>query len=320
VHAATLVTGEDVVIKVQKPGVNHILQTDLHFLYVIAKLLETVAPNLSMASLSDIVEEIQQSMMGECDFLKEAENIKTFRTFLENTQNTDVIAPKVYDDYCSTKVLTQERLYGVPFTDLERARHYTKDPQQSLINAMNTWFATVLSAPSFHADVHAGNLLVLHDGRVGFIDFGIVGHVSPNTWAAITTFIQAIGTSDFPAMAKAMIDIGVTHAEVDAAALAQDIESLYHTFGGTSASNMGTTQFGASQFSEPNLEVSDQEVNDILLRLMNLGKEYGIHFPREFALLLKQMLYFDRYLQLLAPEVNILNDERFSFLESDETI
>jgi predicted unusual protein kinase regulating ubiquinone biosynthesis (AarF/ABC1/UbiB family) len=311
VHAATLISGEDVVVKVQKPGVSHILQTDLHFLYVIARLLEKIAPNLSMASLSEIVEEIQNSMMGECDFLQEAENIKTFQKFLEKTQNDQVIAPKVYDDYCSTRVLTQERLYGVPFTDLERARHYTSDPQQSLINAMNTWFATVLSAPSFHADVHAGNLLVLHDGRVGFIDFGIVGYVSPNTWAAITAFIQAVSSSDFKAMATAMIGIGVTHDTVDAKALAKDIESLYHTFGATNASN------AISNLDAASLNVSEQEVNDILLRLMNLGKEYGIHFPREFALLLKQMLYFDRYLQLLAPEVNILNDERFSFLEPD---
>ncbi|MEJ2681097.1 MAG: AarF/UbiB family protein [Gammaproteobacteria bacterium] len=314
VHAATLITGENVVVKVQKPGVNHILQTDLHFLYIAARVLEWLAPRLTMASLSAVVEEIQSSMMAECDFLREAENVKAFRTFLIASHNTQVVAPAIYDEYSSQKVLTQERLYGVPFTDLERARHFTSDPQQSLINAMTTWFATVLSGPSFHADVHAGNLLILNDGRVGFIDFGIVGHVSPSTWSAITAFIQAVSSTDFFSMAKAMVDIGVTSDTVDAHALAQDIERLYHSFG-----IADSAQTSSHDISSPHIEglgISDQEVNDILLKLMNLGKKYGIHFPREFALLLKQMLYFDRYLQLLAPDVNILDDHRFHFMET----
>ena len=109
VHAARLVTGEDVVIKVQKPGVNAILTADLNFLYVAAKTLEWFVPKLSMASLSDIVAELQKSMLAECDFFQEAKNIEDFRTFLNETQNTEVIVPKVYPEASSMRVLTMER-------------------------------------------------------------------------------------------------------------------------------------------------------------------------------------------------------------------
>jgi len=313
VHAATLITGEDVVIKVQKPGVEHTIQTDLNFLYLGARLLERIAPNLSMASISDIVKEIQRSMLSECDFLLEANNVEEFRQFLLKTNTTSVIAPKIYREYSSKEVLTQERLYGVAFTDLEAARQFTPDPQHSLINAMNTWFATVLSGHSFHADVHAGNLMVLEDGRVGFIDFGIVGHIQQKTWSAIMSFIQAISTTDFHGMASAMVEIGVTAQSIEINALAQDIEKLYREFGASG-------QYPGNQTLNDAVTAADQAVNDLLLQLLNIGKAYGIHFPREFALLLKQMLYFDRYLQLLAPEIDILSDERFSFLENQMTL
>jgi len=95
VHAARLVTGEDVVIKVQKPGVEHVIHTDLNFIHLAMKIMETITPHLEMASLADIVGEIQKSMLDECDFLKEAQNLEAFQRFLTNTQNDLVVVPKV---------------------------------------------------------------------------------------------------------------------------------------------------------------------------------------------------------------------------------
>ncbi len=302
VHAATLINNEDVVIKVQKPGVQNILLTDMNFLYASARLLELLSPNLAMASLSEIIEEIQTSMLAECDFYQEAQNMRDFQRFLQETNNTQVITPKIYEHASSLKVLTMERIYGTPFTSLEQVRHDVADPQQSLINAMNTWFSSVLTAPSFHADVHAGNLFALSDGRVAFIDFGIVGRINPNTWTAITQFINAITLSDFAGMAQAMVDIGMTKGSIDVKQLAEDIQSLY---------------LSMERFNTPKPENDtslDQEINHLLMKTIGLGKQHGIHFPREFALLLKQILYFDRYLQLLAPDVDIFSDNRFSAL------
>ncbi len=301
VYAAKLVTGEDVVIKIQKPGVENILLTDLNFLYVGARILEFFVPNLAMASLSAIIEEIQKGMLAECDFYQEIKNIEDFQQFLASTGNQDAVAPRVYKHASTMRVLTMERLYGVPFTDLDSVRHITDTPETTLITAMNTWFASLLFCESFHADVHAGNLLVLNDGRIGFIDFGIVGRIKPSTWKSVSKFINAIGTGDYQGMAEAMLGIGMTHEKVNTERLAKDIENLYESMEQVvpdDAMNMAS--------------VNEHEVNRIMVDLVGLGKRHGIHFPREFALLLKQLLYFDRYVRLLAIDSNIYMDDRLN--------
>ncbi|WP_290582089.1 ABC1 kinase family protein [Ketobacter sp.] len=304
VYAAKLVSGEDVVVKVQKPGVENILLTDLNFLYVGARVLEYFVPNLSMASLSDIVDEIQKGMLAECDFYQESSNIADFHKFLEETGNTQATAPKVYPQASTMRVLTMERFYGVPFTDLESVQHIVPDPESSLITAMNTWFSSLLFCESFHADVHAGNLLVLKDGRIGFIDFGIVGRIKPSTWESVSKFIWAIGQENYQEMAEAMLGIGMTDTEVNTERLAKDIEALY--------SSMDRVLPDVDMHAGDMMSINEHEVNKVMMDLVGIGKRHGIHFPREFALLLKQLLYFDRYVRLLAMESNIYMDERLN--------
>ncbi|WP_165857181.1 ABC1 kinase family protein [Marinobacter sp. JSM 1782161] len=302
VHAARLVTGEDVVIKIQKPGVENILLTDLNFLYVSARVLETIAPKLSWTSLSGIVEEIQRTMMEECDFIKEANNLKTFRQFLSDSHNMEATVPRVYEACSTRRVLTMERFYGVPLTDLESIRAVTSDPERTLITAMNTWFSSLTQCEFFHADVHAGNLMVLRDGRVGFIDFGIVGRIKPDTWQAVSDFISAVMVGQFEGMADAMVRIGVTHARIDVNQLADDLRRLYNQMDRM----VPDTPCAA--------EEAEDEVNNILMDMVKIGESHGLHFPREFALLIKQFLYFDRYVHILAPEMDMFMDERLNLL------
>lgn len=305
VHAAKLITGESVVIKVQKPGVENVLLTDLNFLYFSAVLLERFLPKLKFASLSGIVSEIQACMMEEVDFYKEARNIKQFNEFLKNTGNTQAIAPKVFEHASSMRVLTMERFYGVPLTDLETIRKYTKDPAGTLVNALNTWFSSLMMCESFHADLHAGNLMVLTDGRLGFIDFGIVGRIAPETWSATMQFMESMNTGDFKLMAESMSVIGMTKRAVDKVALAADLELIY----------------GAATQVDPEAVMSalanDNEINKLMMDIVAVGERHGIRFPRAFALLLKQILYFDRYIRILAPEMNLFDDDRIDFVSMD---
>lgn len=305
VHAAKLISGESVVIKVQKPGVENVLLTDLNFLYFSAVLLERFLPKLKFASLSGIVSEIQACMMEEVDFYKEARNIKQFNEFLKNTGNTQAIAPKVFEHASSMRVLTMERFYGVPLTDLETIRKYTKDPAGTLVNALNTWFSSLMMCESFHADLHAGNLMVLTDGRLGFIDFGIVGRIAPETWSATMQFMESMNTGDFKQMAESMSVIGMTKRVVDKVALAADLELIY----------------GAATQVDPEAVMSalanDNEINKLMMDIVAVGERHGIRFPRAFALLLKQILYFDRYIRILAPEMNLFDDDRIDFVSMD---
>ena len=287
VHTARLIGGEDVVIKIRKPGVQSLLTSDLNFLYVAARVLELIAPRLAHVSLSAVVEEIQTGMLAECNFLREAENIRNFDRFLRVTGNKRVIVPHVYEHATTLRVLTMKRLYGVALTDEASIRRYLDDPEDTLVAAMNTWFASVLMCDFFHADLHAGNLLVLEDGRIGFIDFGIVGRIDPTVWRAMAAFFDAFGRQDYLAMARAMATLKATATDVDTQVLAQDLENLYQGLNGLAVD-------------------AEEDVDNLLLEVVAVGKRHGIRFPRAFALLLKQFLYFDRYIRILAPDLGVL--------------
>ena len=306
VHSAILVTGEDVVIKVQKPNVQTILHTDLGVVYGVTKVFEKIVPKVKFASLSGIVDEIRSRMVKEVDFVAEAQNIEDFQQFLTATQNTQAIAPKVYPQASTRRVLTMQRLYGVPLTDLDVVKQHAKDPAQVLISAMNTWFASLMMCKSFHADLHAGNLLLLKDGRVGFIDFGIVGQLNPEVWGATLGFMDALQHTNYKEMAKNMVNMGMTHSTVDVDRLAQDMEKI----------------FSGVLLADPQKVMSGDvaDLNSIMLDMVGVGERHGIHFPRDFALLMKQMLYFDRFMRVLTPYMDVFSDSRLQLMQDTQPI
>jgi aarF domain-containing kinase len=290
VHAARLFSGEDVVIKVQKPGVENILTTDFQFMQFSAMLLEKISKHIPESSITDMVAEIRNGMLEECDFHREAENIATYRRFLDKNEIKHVTVPAVYHTASSKRVLTMERFYGVPLSNTEEVRKRSENSEQALIDALNTWFLSLTQCQIYHADLHAGNVMMLDDGRIGFIDFGIVGRISPDTWASLLSLVATVPTRDFDAIAKALAGIGATNQKVDTAALSHDLQQLYCQFEQDSG--------------------SDDFLNDITLQVSTLGRRHGIRFPREFTLLLKQFLYFDRYIRLLSPGLDMFGDER----------
>jgi predicted unusual protein kinase regulating ubiquinone biosynthesis (AarF/ABC1/UbiB family) len=145
--------------------------------------------------------------------------------------------------------------------------------------------------------------MVLEDGRVGFIDFGIVGRIKPDTWQAVSDFISSVMVGNFEGMADAMIRIGITDQRVVVSELAGDLRKLYQQMDRMVPDDV---PYYAEQ--------ADDDVNNILLDMVKVGEGHGLHFPREFALLLKQFLYFDRYVHILAPEMDVFMDERLNML------
>jgi len=318
VHRAVLASsGQEVVVKVLKPGVEDVLTADLNFIYLAAKVLEFLNPELERTSFAGIVADIRSSMMDEVDFVKEAENIAQFRGYLDRMDIAAATAPFVYRQFSSRRVLVMERFRGVPLTDLEAIRVYSQgDPEATLITALNTWLGSVLACESFHADVHAGNLLVLQDGRVAFIDFGIVGRISPGTWGAVQAFLTATAEADYLTMAQALVQMGATSEEVNLEAFAADLRTLYDGLNELDTQVVVGSSDGGETVSA-GVVVDEAQVNRLVLDVVRVGETHGLKFPREFSLLTRTLLYMDRYVRLLAPELgnatNALADERVDF-------
>ncbi|KAJ4821687.1 Kinase superfamily protein [Rhynchospora pubera] len=322
VHSARLKSsGQEVVIKVLKPGIEDILVADLNFIYVVSRILEFLNPELRRTSLVGIVKDIKESMLEEVDFRKEAANIEAFRRYIETMGlERQAKAPFVYT-HCSTKhILTMERLYGVPLTDLDSIRSLVPDPELTIVTALNVWFGSLISCESFHADVHAGNLWLLRDGRIGFLDFGIVGRISPRTWAAMEVFLASFASEDYEAMASALIEMGATGKDIDVAAFARDLEKIFSSIQELDTEIVIATRRGpnsnAAAAVSANVVVDDRQMNALFLDLVRVSESYGLRFPREFALLMKQLLYFDRYTRLLAPNMNMLQDDRITVVSN----
>ncbi|KAF7101224.1 hypothetical protein CFC21_102612 [Triticum aestivum] len=323
VHGARLKSSQkDVVIKVLKPGIEDTLVADLNFIYLVARVLEFLSPELERTSLVAIIKDIKESMLEEVDFRKEAVNMEAFQRYIEAMGfDRQAKSPFVYQ-HCSTKrVLTMERLYGVPLTDLDSIRSLVPDPELTLVTALNVWFGSLISCESFHADVHAGNLWLLRDGRVGFIDFGIVGRISPRTWAAMEIFLASFATEDYNAMASALSEMGATGNDIDVDSFAKDLQNIFSSLQQELDTEIIVAAARSSDAAavSANVVVDERQMNALFLDLVRVSESYGLKFPREFALLMKQLLYFDRYTRLLAPSMNMLRDERINITSNKHT-
>jgi predicted unusual protein kinase regulating ubiquinone biosynthesis (AarF/ABC1/UbiB family) len=197
-----------------------------------------------------------------------------------------------------------ERLWGVPLTDPSALAECTDDPEALLVSALDTWFGSLMNCRTFHADLHAGNLLALRDGRVGFIDFGIVGTIREETWRALFALADGLPRGDFRVVAEALAGMGATKEGVDVARLAADLEDLFERL------ELTPVRPGPVEPAPP----EEDDLNRALMDLVAVGRRHGIRFPREFTLLVKQFLYFDRYIRMLAPDLSLLGDARLASL------
>ena len=313
VHAARLHNGDEVVLKVQKPGVETIMQTDLGVLHGVTKMLELLMPSMKFASIAPIIDEIRLRMLAETDFCAESQNIHDFQQFLKVSGNTCVVAPKVYDYLTTKRVLTMSRLYGVSMIDESVMRQYCSDPAQVMADTLNTWFASLMLCNSFHADLHAGNLMLLTNGQIGFLDFGIVGKLKAESWRACMGMMQALQDNDYQAMARYMIDMEMTHehTKIDVEALAEDLGRMMRTIMAEDIAFTSGVPFNTKEQAD--------ELNKMMLEIVDVGKRHGIHFPRDFALLTKQLLYFDRFMRTLAPDMDMFSDQRVAILGQPDT-
>ena len=167
-----------------------------------------------------------------------------------------------------------------------KSKNIHQDP-----DVLDTWFLSLMMTGEFHADLHAGNLMYLDDGRIGFLDFGLMGRIKPSSLQACFSLVQSLQAGDYHGMAQAMVDIGMTHSDdkIKTEQLADDLNTMMDKV------------HGSPQDTD--------NLNLLMLELVEIGKRYGVHFPRDFTLLTKQLLYFDRFMVALAPDMELFEGE-----------
>ena len=288
VHAATLRgTGERVVVKVLKPGVDGTLTADLAFLNAAAKILEAVAPEMKRVSLADVAAQLRDSTLQELDLEVEAGRLLSFQKFLDDTGLRAVATcPKPVLDLCATEVLTMSRLDGARLVDASAG----PEAEAAVADVIRVWARSVVEHEFFHADVHGGNVLLLDDGKIGLIDFGIVGTLPPAVYGGVVDMALAFNAQprDYLALATALRDIGVVDVAAagafDAEAFAADLRKAFDA-----------------------VEANDAAA--IVADVIAVSEKNNLVLPREFGLLTKQAVYLNRYVTTLAPGLDVFQGD-----------
>ena len=299
VHAATTRSGFDVVIKVQRPDIETTLKTDMGLIYTATLLFSKLSPGITTSGLTDIVKDFYENIIQEVDFIQEAKNIADFEKYLLSRGENRAKVPRVFPEFSTRKILTMERLYGIPLTDINSIKKYSSDPRETLTDALSIWFESLGNSELFHADVHAGNLLLLKDGRIGFIDFGIVGRISKEVWNGLLFFMQGIGSENAILMARGLVMMDSTSKGIDEKKFADDLHRVIQ--------ELRKVSNAIKQGNEAQLD--EEKLNKIMFDIADISKRNGLKIPREFGLLIKQMLYFDRYVKILAPDMDLIKDQ-----------
>jgi aarF domain-containing kinase len=289
VHAARLKEGQDVVIKVQRPGIAKIVEADLRVLKVLARLM-SILPLGDLANPRGIVEDFESNIREELDFRHEAANMTEFNRIMVEHEQVLVAAPKPVDALTTPRMLVMERFYGHRVDDVEKLRASNVDGEATLLVGMRAWFQCMIIHGFFHGDVHAGNLMALSDGRIGFLDFGIVGRFGRERREQVTDYLLAFSTGDFRKLAEVMNAMGSVDAKVNLDDLAKDLAKAYQP--------MLENELAAIKYA------------DVIPAIMRTAIRHGLRMPRDFVLVVKQMLYFDRYAKILAPNLNVFRDPR----------
>jgi ubiquinone biosynthesis protein len=286
VHAAVLGDGTPVVVKVQRPGLRKLLAADIGLLRIIARLLTRLSPTCAAANPVALVDEFATGLHDQLSFHREAANVQRMGTALASLP---VHVPKVFTDLSTDRVLVMERLEGVRADDIEALNGLGLDRSAIVRTVMASLILPAMREGMFHGDMHPGNMLVLPDGRIGLLDFGVLGHLDGPSRAALCDLLVAVVDRRFGDVALAlfgMIDI----SSVDQAALVQEVRAFL-------ASHLDTSLAGL-------------DVRATITGILGIASRNGCTLRDSLVTFMKQLLYIDGVCCELDPDFDVLGDAR----------
>ncbi len=281
VHAAKLHTGEEVVVKVQRPGIAQIIRSDLSLLKMLARRVVQFFPEFDVFDPISIVEEFERAITKELDFLIEARHIQRFINNFAG--NPEVHIPRVYRELTCETVLTMERIYGVKITEV----NYN---QKVLVRRLlRIVFEMIYEHGFFHGDLHPGNILVEKDGRIALLDFGLVGRLTPQMRDNITDLLVGLIYSDYQKVADILYEIGIKRTPVNYDRFLADVTTV-----------MDENIVG--------LKLSEIEFGKLFQELVLGAKRHNISIPPDYTMLFKALMTVEGVGKQLDPDLDLLSE------------
>lgn len=290
VHAAKLRDGTPVVVKVQRPGIVPRCMADMRIMRQVAGWAARFRHNADLANPVGVVDDFTKTLTEELDFRQEAANLDKFNDIMRELAHKNIRAPVPHHEYTTRKVLVMERFRGLRIDRFDDIKAKGIDGESTIVDGLRAWFQCVVFYGFFHGDVHAGNLMLLDDNTIGFLDFGIVGRFDERSRYLVTDYMLAFSLGNYRRLAEVICEMGVTPEGLDVDAFARDLGETY----------------------APLLKLSFSEVNyaEFLPGIQRTATRHRVRMPKEFILITKQLLYFDRYAKALAPKLNVFTDPR----------
>lgn len=289
VHFARLLDGSKVIVKVQRPRIREQIETDIGILNFAAGLMEKYFPESAFFNPSGIVEEFSRTVRKELDFVEEARNCIRFKKNFEKIP--DVHIPTVYAEFSTDKIIVMERIEGVRLDDIAGITKLGLDRAKLAKTGINAYFKQILEDGFFHADPHAGNLFAMPTGQIGFMDFGIVGRVTPEMRETMANTFLALIQKNFDRLIDQYIELGLVPEHVDLDIFRKEFKS------------------DLADFLEPLYGLTIKEINfaEYLDTIMHLAIKHKMKIPSDLLLVNKAMLILESIGRELDPDFDFIS-------------
>ncbi|HBG1749822.1 TPA: AarF/ABC1/UbiB kinase family protein, partial [Clostridioides difficile] len=227
VYEGVLKTGEEVIVKIQRPNIEKIIKSDLEILRTIANTLKDLKKDFNL-DLVQMIEEFQTQLMRELDYTFEAINATKFSRIFKNSD--EVYIPKVYSEYNTKKILVMEKVNGTKLSDVEKIRRLGYNTKTIVEIGVRSFFTQVLSHGFFHADPHPGNIFVIAKNKIAYIDFGMIGIIDNKTLNQLNEIALAGVEKNVDKIIYLLIEMDALNGEADIKGLRQDLLYLIHYY------------------------------------------------------------------------------------------
>ena len=285
VHAAKLRSGEKVAVKVVRPGIDKLIQEDIRLMYVLAAKIEKHFELGEILGAVNLVKEFERTIFKELDMTVEAGNIQKFSLNFEKIDEIHIA--KVFWEHTTKSVLTMEYIPGIKVDKVRSLVEHGIEPKEIAMIGLRSLSRQLMEFGFFHADPHPGNTLVMYDGRVALVDFGIMGYLDEEMMLQIANVFLGYSEHDYGLIMEALLDAGLVNEDtMDLKNFKRDLRQMSEPFYGRSLQTIS--------------------VRDVYDETMRLVLRYRMRLPRDLLLLFKTFVQTESLGKILGSDASIL--------------